>query len=62
MRLLGMVVKLMTGICQKSKKSKNAKSGKQMHIGATKEPTFLTPGAREVFNQLKQALTKALIL
>ena len=43
----------------KSKKSKNAKSGIQMHIGATEEPTFLPPNAREAFNQLKQAFTKA---
>ena len=46
----------------KSIKSKNAKSGKQMRIGATGKPTFLTPGARKTFNQLKQAFTKALIL
>ena len=46
----------------KSKKSKNTKSGIQMRIGATGEPTFLTPGAREAFNQLRQAFTEALIL
>ena len=46
----------------KSKKSKNAKFGIQMHIGATGEPIFLTPGAKEAFNQLRQAFTKALIL
>ena len=43
----------------KSKKSKNAKSGIQMHFGATGEPKFLTPDAREAFNQLRQAFTKA---
>ena len=43
----------------KSKKSKNAKSGKQTRIGATRKPTFLTLGAREAFNQLKQVFTKA---
>ena len=37
----------------KSKKSKNTKSGSQTRIGATGEPTFLTPGAREAFNQLR---------
>ena len=46
----------------KSKKLENAKSGIQTRIGATGEPTFLTPAAREVFNQLRQAFTKALIL
>ena len=46
----------------KSKKSKNTKSGSQTRIGATGEPTFLTPGAREAFNQLRQAFTKAPIL
>ena len=46
----------------KSKKSKNTKSGIQTRIGATGEPTFLTPDAREAFNQLRQAFTKALIL
>ena len=33
-----------------------------MYIGATEEPTFLTPYARETFNQLRQAFTKAPIL
>ena len=32
-----------------------------MHIKATEEPIFLIPGAREAFNQLRQAFTKALI-
>ena len=45
-----------------SKKSKNAKSGIQMHIKATKELTFLTSSAKEALNQLRQAFTKALIL
>ena len=43
----------------KSKKSKNAKSGKQTRIGATRKPAFLTPGARKALNQLRQAFTKA---
>ena len=46
----------------KSKKSKNAKSGIQTHIGAMKESTFLTLDAREAFNQLRQAFTKAPIV
>ena len=46
----------------KSKKSKNTKSGIQMRIGAKREPTFLTPGVRKTFNQLRQVFTKALIL
>ena len=41
---------------------KNIKSGIQIRIEATGEPTFLTPIAREAFNQLKQAFTKAPIL
>ena len=43
-------------------KSKKSKSGIQTLIGATGEPTFLTPGAREAFNQLRQAFTEAPIL
>ena len=46
----------------KSKKSKNTKSGIQMRIGATGALTFLTPDAREAFNQLRQAFTEAPIL
>ena len=46
----------------KSKKSKNAKSGVQTRLGATEKLTFLTPDAREAFNQLRQAFTKAPIL
>ena len=46
----------------KSKKSKNAKSGIQTRIRATGEPTFLNPGAKEGFNQLRQAFTEAPIL
>ena len=46
----------------KSKKSKNTKSGIQTHIRTMEEPTFLTPGAREFFNQLRQAFTKGPIL
>ena len=34
----------------KSKKSKNINSGIQTCIKATREPIFLTPGAREAFN------------
>ena len=45
----------------KSKKSKYTKSRIQMRIRATGEPIFLFPGAREAFNQLRQAFTKALI-
>ena len=45
----------------KSKSLKNAKSGIQMRIRATGEPTFLTFGAKEAFNQLRQVFTKALI-
>ena len=37
----------------KSKKSKNAKSGIQTHIKATKKPTFLTSGIKKTFNQLR---------
>ena len=44
------------------KKSKNTKSRIQMHIGVTREPTFLTPGTKNAFNQLKQVFTKAPIL
>ena len=32
-----------------------------MHIGDMGEPIFLTPGAKEAFNQLRQAFTKATI-
>ena len=46
----------------KSKKLKNVKSGVQTRLGATGEPTFLTPDAREAFNQLRQAFTEAPIL
>ena len=46
----------------KSKRSKNAKSKVQMPFGATGESTFLTPNAREAFNQLRQAFTEAPIL
>ena len=46
----------------KSKKSKNAKSGIQMHIEATREPTFPTPGTRKAFNKLRQVFTKDPIL
>ena len=46
----------------KSKKLINAKSEIQTPLGTTGEPTFLTPNAREVFNQLRQAFTKAPIL
>ena len=46
----------------KSKMSKNTKSGIQMRIRATGEPTFLTLGTKEVFNQLRQVFTKVPIL
>ena len=46
----------------KFKKSKNAKSGIQMRLSTTGEPTFLIPNAKEAFNQLRQAFIKALIL
>ena len=46
----------------KSKKLKNAKSKIQMHIKAMGEFIFLTPSAKEVFNQLRQAFIKTLIL
>ena len=46
----------------KSNKSKNAKFGIQTHIRAMEESTFLTSDATEVFNQLRQAFTKAPIL
>ena len=51
-------------ISSKSKKSKNDKSEipTRTNLGTTGEPMFLTPGAREAFNQLKQAFTKAPIL
>ena len=49
----------------KSKKAKNDKSENSTHsldIGATEEPIFLTPSAKEAFNYLKQAFTEAPIL
>ena len=46
----------------KSKKLKNEKSENLTRIGATGEPMFLTPGAREAFNHLKQAFIEAPIL
>ena len=46
----------------KSKKSKNAKSGIQTHLGVMGESTFLTPNTREAFNQLRQVFTKTPIL
>ena len=45
-----------------SKKSKNAKSGIQTYIKAMEKPTFLKPGTKEAFNQLRQVFTKALML
>ena len=44
-----------------SKKLRNVKSGIQIHIKTTGKPTFLTPGAKKVFNQLRQAFIEALI-
>ena len=46
----------------KSKKSKNTKFEIQTRIGATEKPIFLTPGAKEAFNELRQAFTEAPIL
>ena len=49
----------------KFKKAKNDKSESLTHssdIGATGEPIFLTPGAKETFNHLKQAFIEAPIL
>ena len=46
----------------KSKISKNAKTGTQVRIEATKKPTLLIPDARKAFNQLRQAFIKAPIL
>ena len=45
-------------------KSKNNKSEipTRTNIGITGEPTFLNPGAKEAFNQLRQAFTEAPIL
>ena len=43
-------------------KSKKTKSEIQTRLGATGEPTFLTPDARKAFNQLRQAFTEAPIL
>ena len=45
-----------------SKKLKNAKSGIQTRIRVTEEPTFLTPGTKKAFNQLREAFIKAPIL
>ena len=51
-------------ISSKSKKSKNDKSEipTRTNLGTMGEPMFLTPGAREAFNQLRQAFTEAPIL
>ena len=46
----------------KFKKLKNAKSGTPTYTGAMGKPTFLTLGAKKVFNKLRQAFTKAPIL
>ena len=45
-------------------KSKNDKSEIPtcINIEVTREPTFLNPGTREAFNQLRQAFNKSLIL
>ena len=39
----------------KYKKSKNKKSKVQTRIETTKEPMFLTPDAKEIFNSLKKS-------
>ena len=59
MRLLGEVG---TRICLSPKKVENVKFGNQTRIKATEESKFLTSKAREVFNLLWQAFTKASIL
>ena len=46
----------------KSKKLKNIKSGIQTHVKAMGKPTFLISGNKKIFNQLRQAFTKAPIL
>ena len=46
----------------KSKKSKNNKSENLMYNGAIEKPLFLTPIAKKIFNYLRQAFVKALIL
>ena len=46
----------------KSKKLKNEKSEDLMYIRAMGEPMFLTPGARDAFNHLRQAFIEDLIL
>ena len=45
-----------------SKKAKNESQTHMPNIGATEKLEFLTPGAKETFNQLRLAFTKALIL
>ena len=61
MKLLEIMIKLIIGICL-SLKVKNAKCGIQTYIKVTRKPIFLTPGAKEIFNQLRQVFIKALIL
>ena len=46
----------------KSKKLKNNKSENSTRIEAMEEPIFLTPGAKEAFNHLRQVFIKAPIL
>ena len=46
----------------KSKKPKNAMFRIQTPLSTTGEPTFLTPDARNAFNQLRKMFTKAPIL
>ena len=46
----------------KSKRSKNAKFGNQTRIRDMEEPKFLTSEAKEAFNPLRQAFTKAPII
>ena len=41
---------------------KSAKSDFRKPVRKAKEPSFLTPNARQVFTQLRQAFTKASIL
>lgn len=47
-----------SGSSRADKTVKNSSS----NIGTTEEPTFLIPGAKEAFTQLRQVFTKAQII